>query len=241
MLIAQAMLRVAAVLLLLGVAAKSAMAEPVVVRVEEVALGDGRIVRLAGIHVPDGSEAAPVLEAALGTAGEASVRLDPPSPPLDRHGRLRAQLHGAGWVQGEFVRQGLALVAPAPDVPDAVLTALLAIEREAREDRRGLWAEGAQGPWPAARVAVPVGAYVLVQGRVQDVARVQDFVYLNFGSDWRRDFTLRAPAGLARRLAREGLDLEGLEGRNLLVRGPVFETNGPMIELVHPAQIEVLE
>ena len=90
-------------------------------------------------------------------------------------------------------------------------------------------------------MATPVGAYVLVQGRVREVARVQDFVYLNFGPDWRRDFTVRAPAGFARRLAREGLDLAGLEGRNLLVRGPVFETNGPMIELVHPAQIEVLE
>ena len=43
----------------------------------------------------------------------------------------------------------------------------------------------------------------------------------------------------ARRLAAAGLDLAGLTGRNILVRGYLFDAAGPMIEVTHPAQIEV--
>jgi hypothetical protein len=82
---------------------------------------------------------------------------------------------------------------------------------------------------------------VLVRGRVRAVARAQEFVYLNFGEDWRRDFTVRAAARDAAGFARQGLDLEQLAGQEVLVRGPLFEANGPMIELVHPAQIEVMQ
>jgi hypothetical protein len=145
------------------------------------------------------------------------------------------------WLQGELVRRGLAIAAPAPDVADDDIARLLALEREARLATRGVWSSGAAGPWPAERVAAERGRYVLVSGRVRAVARVQDQIYLNFGEDWRSDFTLRAEAWRARAFAKAGLDLERLAGRNLLARGHLFETGGPMIELVHPAQIEVLE
>ena len=201
-----------------------------------VRLDDGRLVRLAGIAFPGDA-------AAAGLLAGASIQLDPEPPPLDRHGRLRAQLRDdAGrWLQGDLVRSGQALVAPAADVPPAVLADLLALEQEARAARRGLWADDRVGPWPARRVAAERGRLVLVQGRVLDVARAQDFIYLNFGDDWRRDFTVRVEAGRRRALAKAGLDLDALEGRNVLVRGTLFEANGPMIELTHPAQIEILE
>ena len=88
-------------------------------------------------------------------------------------------------------------------------------------------------------MAAQQGDYVLVRGRVREVARRQEFLYLNFGEDWRRDFTVRAETRDLRRLAAAGLDLAGLAGRNILVRGYLFEAAGPMIEVTHPAQIEV--
>lgn len=216
-----------------GIAAERSPPDAATVR-----LGDGRLVRLAGIAVP-GDEAAAVAE----LLGRGPARLDPEPPPLDRHGRLRAQVHGEGgaWLQGELVRRGLALVAPAADVQPPLLAELLALEKDARGAGLGLWADDRLGPWPARRVAAPRGRFVLVQGRVLDVARAQDFIYLNFGDDWRRDFTVRVEAGRRRALARAGLDLDALEGRNVMVRGTLFEANGPMIELTHPAQIEILE
>lgn len=228
---------------LLGWPAAPARAEDGVVAVawegpeEGLRLADGRRLRLAGILVLSPGEAGALLQGALGQA----LRLDPPEPPLDRHGRLRAQAHGAGWLQGELVRAGLAVVDPAPDVPDDALAALLALEREARAAGRGSWAKGGLGPFPAERVGAPAGAYALVRGRARAVASAGEFVYVNFGRDWRRDFTARVASGEARRLLRQGLDLGRLAGRDVIVRGWLLEANGPMIEVAHPAQIEVVE
>lgn len=219
-----------------------------VVGAEEIRLEDGRSVHLSGIHVPTQADGAGPLEDAARTLiqarlEETEIMLDPQSPPLDRHGRLQAQLRTATgvWLQGELVRQGLAVVAPAADVPAETVGELLALEREARSARAGLWAEGRQGPLRAERVSRPEGAYVLVTGRVNSVTSAREFLYVNFGADWRRDFTVRVSLSSVRSFARQGLDLNGLQGRNLEVRGYIFELNGPMIELVHPAQIEVLE
>jgi hypothetical protein len=231
---AQATLRVLAFLLPV-LLALPAGAEPQ--PTAELRLEDGRVVQLAGIALPSG---APGIGPPPTLAG---LRLEPATPPQDRYGRLRAQVHAADgrWLQAELVREGAALVAPGEDVADATLAALLALEREAREARRGVWATAAAGPWPADAPQGLREGYGLVTGRVVAVARARGFVYVNFGRRWRQDFTLRAEERVAGRLARQGLDLARLEGRNLIVRGMLFETDGPMIELVHPAQIEVLE
>jgi endonuclease YncB( thermonuclease family) len=212
---------------------------------QELLLADGRTVRLAGIWVdPADGAAASAASAALASWLDGRlVTLDPPPAAADRHGRLRAQARAREgmWLQGELVRRGFAVAAPAPDVADGRVAQPLALEREARLAARGVWSGGAVGPWPAERVAAERGRYVLVSGRVREVARVQDQVYLNFGEDWRSDFTLRAEARRARAFAKAGLDLERLAGRNVLARGHLFEIGGPMIELVHPAQIGVVE
>ena len=203
----------------------------------DLRLGDGRPVRLAGIELDDSGRA----ELAVLAQGE--LVLAPAAPPVDRWGRLRAQVRLAGgpWLQGELVRQGLAVVAPAEDVPEARLKELLALERDARAGRAGIWAGGAYGPWPAAKVAAEPWHYVLAEGRVAKVARAQGFVYLNFGRRWKEDFTLRAEEATAKRLARAGIDLMALEGRNVLARGVLFEQDGPMIEITHRDQVEVRE
>ena len=71
------------------------------------------------------------------------------------------------------------------------------------------------------------------------VAPTERYVYLNFGADWRsRLHRARAAPELAGELA--GLDLAGLAGRMVEVRGVVLEAGGPLIELSHPEQIQVL-
>jgi micrococcal nuclease len=210
---------------------------------QELRLAGGRTVRLAGIWVDPADGEAALAALAGWLDGAAAVELGAEPARADRHGRLRAQARtrDGNWLQGELVRRGLAVAAPAPDVADGDVARLLALERGGRLAALSVWAGGAVGPWPAGRVAAERGRYVLVSGRVREVARVQDQVYLNFGEDWRSDFTLRVEARRARAFAKAGLDLERLAGRNLVARGHLFETGGPMIELVHPAQIEVTE
>ena len=195
-------------------------------------LGDGREVALAGVKVllPEGPVMAPGL-----------TLTDPAAASIDRLGRVRAQIAAADgtWLQGALVREGRAVVVPAADLAPDVLAELLRLEQAARVAKLGIWADGRVGPWPAQEVAARQGDYVLVRGRVREASRRQEFLYLNFGADWRRDFTVRAETGALRRLAAAGLDLAALAGRNILVRGYLFDAAGPMIEVTHPAQIEV--
>jgi hypothetical protein len=67
-----------------------------------------------------------------------------------------------------------------------------------------------------------------------------DRLYLNFGEDRRRDFTVRVERATVRAVAGAGLDLAALAGRNVLVRGWLIHSGGPMVEVTGPAQVEVL-
>jgi micrococcal nuclease len=222
---------------------------------ERLQLEDGRTVRLAGIRVPGAlnhkresgdvpdlpGPAAEARAALLDLLAGQSVRLGL-APTYDRYGELVAQVERADglWLQGALLERGLAQVQTRPG---EVARAALMLEREhaARAAGRGLWADPAFAPRSAERVADAVGTFQIVQGRVRRVAATDDFVYLNFGPDWRSDFTLRVRrAELEDGFARSGIDILALEGRRIEVRGFVLDAAGPLIELSHPEQIEVL-
>ena len=73
------------------------------------------------------------------------------------------------------------------------------------------------------------------------VGLVRRRAYLNFGEDWRSDFTIALDARTRRLFEAEAIDLKAYEGRRLRVRGWLKSRNGPMIEVTHPEQIELLE
>lgn len=220
---------------------------------DTVMLDDGREVRFVGIQAPKlplgrpGFEEWPLAPEAraevVGMIGGEEVHVRPGTAAMDRHGRILAHLFRARdglWVQGAMLRRGLARVYTFPD--NRLLAAeMLAAEAEARAAGRGIWAL----PWYAVRDAraLPhqpeaVDTFQIVRGTVRDVARVRGTTYLNFGPDWRTDFTLSLDA-TARRLAEKaGLDLESLEGRSIFARGWIRSRNGPMIEITHPEQIQ---
>ena len=169
------------------------------------------------------------------------VRLITAERPADRYGRLLAQVYLADgrWLQGELLRAGLARVATSRD-SRALAADMLAIEVEARSARRGLWAS------PVYHIASPttvrdrIGGFAVVEGDVIAARRVKDRVYLNFGSDWRDDFTITVAASALPLFAQAGLDPLALGGQRLRVRGWVERYNGPAIEATHPEQIELL-
>jgi micrococcal nuclease len=212
---------------------------------DQLRLADGRVVRLAGIRVPNGEDA-PAL------AGQAHaelsalldgwrVRLAPAPASYDRYGRLVAQVErGDGlWLQGVLLERGLAQVQTRPGEA-ARAEPMLAIERAARSARRGLWADAAFMAREASAALGDPGRFRIVHGRVLRVAPTENFVYLNFGADWRRDFTVRIAKDVARLLAGSGLEVASLAGRRLEIRGLVLEAGGPLIELSHPEQMQLL-
>jgi micrococcal nuclease len=200
-------------------------------------LGDGTLVALAGIVVPAelGTEAAAAVASWL-DGGALEVRTV--DPALDRYRRRRVALaRDSGTLQAVLVEAGFALVAPEPGIG----AELLPLEAAARARRRGVWAAGGSGPFDARDVPMTEGRYVLVEGRIARTAPTSIYWYANFGELYRRDFTVRIPKAEERAFVAAGLDLAGLGGRRVRVRGWLFEENGPMIEITHPLALEVLE
>jgi hypothetical protein len=76
---------------------------------------------------------------------------------------------------------------------------------------------------------------------VRSAAVVRGRGYLNFGDDWREDFTISIAPRDRRLFEDGGHPIEDYEGRLVRVRGWIKSFNGPMIEATHPEQIEILE
>lgn len=222
---------------------------------DTLALDDGREVRLVGIQAPklplgragfatwplaDAAKAA-LEELALGRA----VRLGHGGRRVDRHGRALAHLFlpDGRWLQGEMLGRGLARTYSFAD-NRALVPEMLARERAARDAHSGIWAD----PWYRIRTADELAAepgadldsFQLVEGLVRDAAVVRKRGYLNFGDDWKSDFTVSVDPKALPLFEAAGLPLETLEGRRIRVRGWIKSFNGPMIDATHPDQIEVL-
>lgn len=142
-------------------------------------------------------------------------------------------------LQEALVARGAARVAPLTENTDLIVS-LLELERTARENRFGLWRLNAYRIFDAGRAEGAVGGYHLIEGVVIRAAKTRSRFYLNFGRDYRTDFTAGAVSRLYRRWAKDGFDLETLEGARLRIRGFVEEINGPSVDLKHPKQIELM-
>lgn len=211
---------------------------------ETLLLDDGREVRLMGALAP-GPEAARALEALI--AGR-RVALRHEGRRYDRYGRTLAQLYvdgpdGAAWVQQRLVAEGHARAYALPG-STGCLAELTTAEDEARRARRGLWSRDAFRVRAAAEVAALLrlaGRFAIVEGRVAKVSRTRRTVYINFGDDWRRDFTASLATAVVDKSAGAAERLAALEGKEVRVRGWIERRNGPMIVLASPDEIEVLE
>ncbi|MDP6567229.1 MAG: thermonuclease family protein [Alphaproteobacteria bacterium] len=215
-------------------------------------LDDGVEVRLVGIQAPKlplgrrDFQAWPLAEEAKRALEELSlgrrVELSYGGRRGDRYGRALAHLHRSDglWLQQELLRQGMARVYSFRD-NRAVVAELLAAERQARAAARGIWGN----PWYRVRTVAEtprhIGSFQLVEGRVLAVAVVRGRLYLNFGEDWRSDFTVSAAPRDRRLFDKAGFDYRGLARRLIRVRGWLKSYNGPLIEVTHPEQIEVFE
>ena len=225
---------------------------------ETLALDDGTEVRLIGALSPRALDAAadvsfwpPEREAVVELERLAlggSVELAFAGRRTDRYGRLLAHVflrtpEERIWVQGHMLRTGHARAYSLPDSA-ACMEELLAHERLAREGRQGLWDHAAYQVRPAERAQELLrwrSSFQVVEGRVARVASVRGQVFLNFGEDWREDFTASVRPG-ERRLFESGhKDFKALEGRRVRVRGWIERRAGPAIDLRHPSQIEIIE
>ncbi len=232
-------------------------------RVSEIVDGDtlfldsGLKVRLSAMQAPKlplgrpGFEAWPLAEEAKSELTDLalgkSVRLYYGGLKRDRYDRALAQVFLTDkngdptlWLQEEMVRRGYGRVYTWPDTwQDS--TKLYSAEREARKARKGIWKHpfyNVRSPDPD-KLAQDIDSYQVVQGLVTKSADIRGRVYLNFGSDYRTDFTVIVEKRDRKRF--KNMDLLSLYGHHVRVRGWVEFDNGPAIYLNHPERLEILK
>lgn len=177
------------------------------------------------------------------TEGKAVRLVMNPARREDRYGRLLAQVIARGAdgrevdVGAALVRAGLAHLYPLSGQEIGV-AALLPLEHEARAAGRGIWRLPELQVTEAARAGTQYGHYALISGTVAKVTRLKNRMVLNFGADYRTDFSVIIDKRDWRRF--RSLDLQGLAGRRVLVRGFLHEDYGPAMRIGNPWQMELL-
>jgi len=227
-------------------------------------LDDGREVRLAGIETasspgdastgPGGETAA--REALAKLIADVQVVLRRAEFASDRYGRLVAygevvQSHARRSIQAELVANGSARVGDMVGRWNCA-TELWRRENAARTAKLGLWADPYYDPLPAdkpAEILARRGRFALVEGEVVSVHPSGATLYVNFGRRWSEDFAVTVRKRNERTFATAGVDLHGLSGRRVRVRGWVEARGGiggspwraPWIEAARPEQIETVD
>ena len=213
----------------------------------DVALEDGRMLRLAGLDWGGGAPGSPDrlggARAALLAWARGGVTLRVLGEP-DRWGRIPALLFRAAppaEAGMALLRDGHARAAPQAEV-HACAAARLAAEAGARRDGTGLWAgpgSAVLGPGDADGLAAQAGGMAIVQG----ILRVHDSrgaLYLALGRD-RRGFVAVVSRRDAKLFARAGLDLRDYEGTPVRLRGDLDARFGPRMRITDPDAVESLE
>jgi endonuclease YncB( thermonuclease family) len=222
-------------------------------------LDDATELRLSGVlppsardvpaGAPDWPPEAAALRAAEDLLAERRIRLATAAAFKDRYGRHVAHVvtdsgdpAARRWLQAALVEAGHARVAPLPGETHC-LAALFAREAVARATRAGLWSNPAYAIRSAREtrtLSALTGTFQIVEGWVASTGGTRRELFLNFGRDWRWDFT--AALDLRRLPDREATiaRLKALEGRFVRVRGWIEKRNGPFIELAAPEVVEEL-
>lgn len=214
-----------------------------------VQLHDGRLVRLSGVDIPDFHHDRPGPYALLAMdilndmlVGQ-TVQLYQSKAEAGKVNRMGMQVahiqrqSDGLWVQGALLSLGLARVRTS--VLNAEMSAAMyEIEGAARAEETGLWKDHP--------ILSPddVGEFdksvQIVEGRVVSTALVKNRLYINFGTDWKTDFTVSILPENKRIFSKSGIDPLQWNGKMLRVRGWIGFYNGPYIEVDHPQAIEVL-
>lgn len=225
-----------------------------VIDAETVLLDGGIEVRLIGALAPRSPDLSPdaqpwppeeeataaLRELVLGR----TVTLATSGRSRDRYGRnlAHAFIDRDGeriWVQGEMLRKGHSRAYGLPG-SHACMHELLAHETVAREAGAGLWANGAYRVRSAKHTRDLLrrrNAYEIVAGEVVKVSVTKARTYINFGRDWRTDFTAGIEARVLRANPEWAKTLAQLEGRRVEVRGWIQYRNGPYIDIEDPSQL----
>lgn len=158
---------------------------------------------------------------------------------IDRYGRLLGYCFVDDlFVNQELIRQGYAVLYTFPPNVKYV-DLLIEAQKEAQKKRRGLWETYKTiGPSETQNY---IGQARTVKGRVLSTHQTDRIIFLNFGPDYRKDFTAIIYTSLLDFFHQEGIDPASFyQGKKVTVTGVIGEYNGPEIIINSPVQIKVI-
>lgn len=215
-------------------------------------LDDGRTIALAGLDYPDldyyapgqiASTAMKILKDMLLNRKVAVYQTkEAKAGRINRMGHHIAHLareEDGVWAQGAMLALGLARVRTTGSNPE-MAAQMYALEKAARESKTGLWSVTGYSVLTPEEAEKHIGSFAVVEGAVRSAAMKSNRLYLNFGNDWRKDFTVSISAADRRAFHKAGLDPQQWGGKKLRVRGWISSYNGPYIEIDHPERFELL-
>ncbi|MGI9503017.1 MAG: thermonuclease family protein, partial [Geminicoccaceae bacterium] len=183
-------------------------------------LADGQKICLAGIWFPEIGDGEDIPSAWLGIIADGALTYISEPPALrDRYGCPVATVERRGGrsLQEALVSAGWAVVDPMTMSGDELaIDWMLTLEARARAAGLGIWKDRSASPRTVEDLAGWIGTRQLVEGRVRRTYSNKRYVYLNFGADWRTDFTARLDRSM---LEARSMDAADFEGKALRVRG----------------------
>lgn len=232
-----------------GIAEVAAVIDP-----KTIQLVDGRIVRLSELDFPDydpdnpGPLSVMAMDVLQDMLTNKSVYLHQTAKKdfgrTNQMGHHLAHIErqsDKAWAQGALLALGLARAKTTQRNPE-MADQMYRLERQAREAKSGIWAEDAGYPVLTPEQAMGrLQSFQIIEGTVHSATIKQNRIYINFGADWRTDFTISIAPQSRRLFSRAGLDPLQWNGRKIRVRGWLEEYNGPYIEIDHPQALEFLD
>lgn len=214
----------------------------------QIRLVDNKVYALNNIRVPvylDASAAQHLSDKLKGQQVGIFVSKKHIRKPVDKFGNILAHVmtSGALWAQADLISNGLAWVDGDVRNNDLVTT-LSQYEQHARESSLGLWRNPENAVKTEETIGNHINSYQVYEGVIKRFRSQNGFYYFNFGDDPLKDFTLvvkggNIPVSLPR--AKTGkMDISPLLNASIRVRGWVEESDGPMMYLNYPGQLEIL-
>jgi endonuclease YncB( thermonuclease family) len=217
----------------------------------DIALSDGRIVRLGGLDAPNSDRGAPEIAKAahdfltqrlLGREADLIIL----AAATDRWGRTVADIslpestdRSAGSTAAALLAAGLARVRPEFETRGCAAERLM-IEDGARRAALGIWRDPdfavIQSSDSAALRRLD-GRLVVIEGMVRRVGFARSRLYLELVPH--DGPTIVIARKLEPALAREGRPVGALVGQTIRARGALDDRFGPRIEVGEPAMIEI--
>lgn len=230
-----------------GVATVAKVIDP-----QTLQLDDGSLIGVIGLHFPDlqvyttgdfALTAQKILKDML--EGESVMLYQTKTGDWGRVNRMGHKLmhierqSDKVWVQGALLALGLAQVKTGQRNPE-MAAQMYALETKARASKIGIWEDGHSAVITPEETPEHLNSFQIVEGRVESVATRNNRTYVNFGKDWRTDFTVSITSGDRRRFLKAVVNPMDWGGKTIRVRGWIDEYNGPYIQITHPEAVEIL-